>query len=309
MTFAFRLLVVALAIAVVTASVPVRAAELVSGAETRRAFSVKVVGSGHRPMILIPGLLSAGEVWESVVAHFAPSYRIHVLTVAGFADVPALAELDDGLSVINRVRDDLIAYIHEAGLEKPVLVGHSLGAMLAMWAATAEPAAIGPIVAVDGVPFASALMNPRAVATDIVGQAEQLRSLYRTLTPEQLERQTRMALPTMVTAAAHAATLAEWARRSDPAATGQVLYELMTTDLRPTVGRIESDLLVVAAGKAFASSPNGLTMVKRAYEAQVAAVPRHRVVVAERALHFVMLDDPVFLLNAMDEFLGGSARR
>ena len=80
MTFAFRLLIVALAIAVVTASVPVRAAELVSGAGTRRAFSVKVVGSGHRPMILIPGLLSAGEVWESVVAHFAPSYRIHVLT-------------------------------------------------------------------------------------------------------------------------------------------------------------------------------------------------------------------------------------
>lgn len=306
MTFALRLLSGALA--VMAASAPVRAAELPADAKERGAFSVKVVGSGQQSMILIPGLLSAGDVWESVIAHFAPSYRIHVLTLAGFAGVPPLAESDGEPSMLGRVRDDLIAYIHAERLEKPVLIGHSLGAMLAIWVATAEPASIGPIVAVDGVPFASALMNPSAVAADMAGPAEQFRSLYRSLTPEQLARQTHRALPTMVTDAAHAETLAEWARRSDPAATGQALYELMTTDLRPIVQRIESALLVVVAAKAFASSPGGTAAVKRAYEAQVAAVPRHTVITADRALHFVMLDDPIFLLSAIGEFLDGSAR-
>jgi hypothetical protein len=54
MAFRFRVLSVALAIGTVSTSV--HAAELRSGDETRRAFSVLVVGSGRRPMILVPGL-------------------------------------------------------------------------------------------------------------------------------------------------------------------------------------------------------------------------------------------------------------
>lgn len=307
MSFAAKLLPVL--VAVVVAGVPVRAAALEEGAETTRAFAVRVVGSGQRSMILIPGLLSSGDVWESVVAHFAASYRIHLVTVAGFAGVPPLAELDGRSSLLSRVRDDLLAYVKAQGLEKPVLVGHSLGATVAMSMATVEPALIGAVVAVDGVPFASALMNPRAAPSDLTAQADRLRALYRSLTPEQLEMQTRMGLQAMVTDPAEVPRLAGWAKHSDPASAGQALYDLMTTDLRPAVGRIESDLLVVAAGKAFASNANGLEAVKRAYEAQVTTVPRHRVLVADRALHFVMLDDPTFLLTAMDEFLAGSGRR
>jgi len=306
MTFVSRLLPAALAI--VTASASVRAAELSAGADIKRAFSVKVVGAGQRPMILIPGLVSAGDVWESVVAHYAGSYRTHILTLAGFAGVPPIADLDGNPSLLSRVRDDLIAYIHAERLEKPVLVGHSLGATLAMWVASVEPGSIGPVVAIDGAPFATALMNPSTAATDMTAQAARLRSLYRSLSPDQLEMQTRLALQAMVTDPAEVARLAEWAKRSDPASAGQALYDLMTTDLRPTVGRIESDLLVVAAGKAFAANANAVDAVKRAYEAQVSGVPRHTVIVAERALHFVMLDDPGFLLSAMDAFFSGSSR-
>jgi pimeloyl-ACP methyl ester carboxylesterase len=232
-----------------------------------------------------------------------------VVTLAGFAGVPPLAETDSSLSLVRQVRDDLIAYVHEERLQKPVLIGHSLGAMLALWVASTEPASIGPVVAVDGAPFAAALMNPNVVAATMSRQAEQLRPFYGSLTPEQLERQTRMALLTTVTSAVHVEVLAKWAKRSDPATTGRLLSELLTTDLRTIVSGIESDLLVVAAGKAFASSPNGLDIVRRAYEAQVSAVPRHKVLVADRALHFVMLDDPAFLLASMDEFLIEEAHR
>jgi hypothetical protein len=77
----------------------------------------------------------------------------------------------------------------------------------------------------------------------------------------------------------------------------------MTTDLRSDVANITSDVLLVAATKIVASNSDRLEMALNAYRAQIARIRRHRVVAATQALHFVMLDDPTFLLSTMDEFL------
>ena len=39
------------------------------------SFAVKVEGTG-RPMILVPGFVSSGEVWADVVAHYKTRYRM-----------------------------------------------------------------------------------------------------------------------------------------------------------------------------------------------------------------------------------------
>lgn len=264
-----------------------------------RAFTVRVTGTGNRPMILIPGLLSSGDVWDSVVEHFSSRYRLHVLTIAGFAGVPAV----DG-PLLPRVRDELIAYMREENLDQPVLVGHSLGAFLAFWVASTVPDAVGPIVAVDGVPFMPALTNPSANVASVKAQAEQMRALYRSMTPEQLGMQTRMALAHMISDQANIARAAGWAAQSDGRAAGQAIYELLTTDLRGEAANIRSDVLLIAAAKAVASIPDRLETMQKAYEAQVARVPNHRVVAALGALHFVMLDDAEYLHSTMDAFLG-----
>ena len=53
------------------------------------AFRVKVTGHG-KPMILIPGLSSSGEVWDTTVARYKDRFECHVLTLAGFAGVPRI---------------------------------------------------------------------------------------------------------------------------------------------------------------------------------------------------------------------------
>ncbi len=265
------------------------------------AFTVAVAGTGNRPMILIPGFLSSGEVWGPVIEHFASRYRLHVLTLAGFAGVPAV----DGPLLV-RVRDELIAYIREERLNRPVLVGHSLGGFLAMWIASTAPDVAGPLVAVDGVPFQPALMHPSATADAMEPLARRMRVMYRAMTPEQLGLQTRKALTGMMSRPADVERATVWASRSDAAAAGQALYELMTTDLRNDVARITSDVLLVAATKIAASNQDSLETALNAYRAQVGRIRRHRVVAATHALHFVMLDDPAFLLSTMDEFLGGA---
>jgi pimeloyl-ACP methyl ester carboxylesterase len=264
-----------------------------------RAFTVRVTGMGNRPMILIPGLLSSGDVWDGVVEHFSSRYRLHVLTIAGFAGVPAV----DG-PLLPRVRDELIAYMREERLDRPVVVGHSLGAFLAFWVASTVPDAVGPIVAVDGVPFLPALANPLVKVADVNTQAEQMRTLYRSMTPEQLGLQTRMALAHMISDQANIARATGWAAQSAGRAAGQAVYEVMTTDLRGEVANIRSDVLLIAAAKAVAASPNRLEALQKAYQAQVALVPHHLVVTAAQALHFVMLDAAEFLYATLDDFLG-----
>jgi pimeloyl-ACP methyl ester carboxylesterase len=54
---------------------------------------------------------------------------------------------------LQTVRDDVLRYIQEKKLDHPVIVGHSLGGFLAFWIAATAPDAVGPLVAVDGVPF------------------------------------------------------------------------------------------------------------------------------------------------------------
>jgi hypothetical protein len=41
----------------------------------------------------------------------------------------------------------------------------------------------------------------------------------------------------------------------------------------------------------------------------VAKVPDHKVLLAKKARHFIMLDDPQFLFSAMDDFLKESATK
>ena len=70
---------------------------------------------------------------------------------------------------------------------------------------------------------------------------------------------------------------------------------------RRVISDAEADGLLAAAGGA----PDAASRKQLAasYEAQVARVPQARVVLAERARHFIMLDDPAFLFSTLDAFL------
>ncbi|HKE29829.1 MAG TPA: alpha/beta hydrolase [Bryobacteraceae bacterium] len=260
------------------------------------SFSAVVTGSG-KPMILIPGLECPGAVWNGTVEHFRDRYQLHVLTLAGFAGQPAVAGLR-----LPAVRDDLIRYIRDQRLDRPVLVGHSLGGFLALWVAATVPDLASRVISVDGVPFLPSLFNPAVQPGESREQAERMRKLYAPLAPSQLEAMSRMALTQMISDPKNIEMAAAWASQSDSAFVGQAIYDLMTTDLRPEVSRITAPLLLIVAGKG--ASPQA----RAAYEDQVAKAPDHRVVVADGALHFVMLDDPSFLHGAMDRFLAEGGR-
>ncbi len=261
------------------------------------SFSVTVSGAGQS-MILIPGLESSSEVWSGVIDHYKSKYQLHAITLAGFAGQPAIP----GLRLSN-VKDDVIRYIRDNKLAHPVLVGHSLGGFLALWIAASIPDQIDHVIAVDGVPYLPALFNPAATAAEAKRDGEQIRTLYASLKPDQLEGMTRMSLTQMITDPKYIEIAAKWAAHSDGAFVGEAVYDLMTTDLRQEMVKIRAPVLLVGAGKALASNPERLEVARAAYEKQMQSVPNHNVVLAANALHFIMFDDPAFLMRTMDEFL------
>ncbi len=261
--------------------------------ESPYPFRIEVVGRGPA-MILIPGLNSSGAVWNALVDDLKDRYTCHVLTLAGFAGEPAI-----GAPFLPAIQTALLRYIGERPLERPVLVGHSLGGVIALRLAATAPDRVGPIVTIDGVPFLPGLTNPEATADAIRPMAQAMRDALMRASDGERARQTAISLSAMITDPAHVQLAAEWAAASDPATTGHAMMELMTTDLRLEVSRIRVPVLLIAP------APVGVAgdRVRQLYEQQFAPISSHRIVFVSNARHFVMFDDRQTVLSAITSFL------
>jgi len=269
-------------------------------AKETKAFSVKVTGTG-RPMILIPGLSCGGHVWDATVDHFKDRYECHVVTLAGFAGEPAI----EG-PMLEKVRDGLLKYIRDQKLERPVIVGHSLGAFMSFWLGATAPEQIGAIVAVDGVPYFPATLDRKATPESVAPQAEGIRAMITGQEADQFAFGQRAILSGMVTDPQNLETVLRWSMKSDRKAVAQAMYELMTIDLRPKVEAIRAPVLMVAASEPAARDPK---QREESYRAQVTTIAKHKVVFAPKARHFVQLDAPEFFREQVEAFLAETSAK
>ncbi|AEI63275.1 alpha/beta fold hydrolase [Corallococcus macrosporus] len=263
-------------------------------------FRVERSGKG-RPVVFIPGLASSGEVWSETVAHLGGQYDSHVLTLAGFAGQPAISA-----PFFETQRRAVAAYLREQGLEKPILVGHSLGGVLALAVAADVPELVGGLVVVDSLPFLPAGMYPGATVESSRPHADQMRTQMRTQPAAQRNEVLRQTMRRYITDAARQDVAFRWGNQSDPDAVAQAMYELMTTDLRPALHRITAPTLVLGSWIALKGQVPRET-VEAVYEGQYASLPNARVVMHDTARHFIMWDDPAGFFRELDGFLGAHA--
>ena len=268
------------------------------------SFKVEVTGRG-KPMILIPGLASSGEVWTSTVDRYKADYECHVLTLAGFAGQPAFEAPS-----LEKVRNDLAAYIREKKMKNPTIVGHSLGGFMALWLASVEPDLPGRLVIVDSLPFLGAINNPNATPETIKPQAEAMRKgMTATTQSNEQRRQTQTTiLQSMISDPAKVALATEWGINSDPKTVAQAMYDMFTTDLRPSLSRIKSPTLVIGTWIAYQQYATRAG-VEKTFRDQYANLPGYRFVMSEAGKHFVMYDDPKLLFSEMDAFLADAGKK
>lgn len=260
------------------------------------AFSVKVSGQG-KPMILIAGLASSGAVWDSTVARYAPHYRCHVLQLAGFAGAPAVQA-----PLLEIVEKELAAYIGDQQLDHPTIVGHSLGGFVALKLAMDYPDKVGPLVIVDTLPALGAAQMPDVTPEQLKGMATRMRDAMLTGDAATQDARRRVSIASMVTAPQDVDRVVEWGVRSDRKVVADAMYDILATDLRDGVARIQAPTLVLGSWVAYkAYAPKAAFEAN--YKAQYAKLPGVQVALSDIGRHFIMYDDPEWMFARMDAFL------
>jgi pimeloyl-ACP methyl ester carboxylesterase len=275
-----------------------------SSAADSAAFQVKVTGHGQ-PMILIPGLACPGAVWDSTVAHFSDHYECHVLTLAGFAGTPARSTSGP---VVEPVREELAAYIRTHKLGHPIVVGHSLGGFLALDLAASHPDLPGQIIIVDSLPFLLGIMKPGATADDAKQFAAGASASFSQMTPEAYAQMIRNGPngSTMAAGSADLDRIIAWGLASDPSTVSRAIGELYSADLRPSLPRIKSPALVLAAWIGYAPYSSH-QFAEQTYGGQYAGLKGVSLKISDTARHFIMLDDPKWMFEQIENFLATPA--
>lgn len=261
------------------------------------AFKAEVKGQGE-PVILIPGLASSGEVWHDTASRICARHQCHILTLAGFAGVPALR----GERLLPAAEQQLADYISANKLGKPTVIGHSMGGFLGMKLASDHPDKVGRLVIIDSFPALGATRNPAISKEQLLAGAAQMRDAMQNQDDATFSAMQQRSVATMVTSPDHAQRIAGWGKLSDRATVTDAMYDIMATDLREDVARIKAPTLVLgawAAYKAFAPKE----AVEGLFKAQYAKLPGVKVELADTARHFIMYDEPDWMYARIDQFI------
>jgi pimeloyl-ACP methyl ester carboxylesterase len=261
-------------------------------------FVVQVSGSG-KPVILIPGLMSDGSVWEALTGSLSKNYQVHTISIAGFASTAAIA--DPSLSA---VKQQLLAYIDTHKLHKPAVIGHSLGGFMSLWLASNAPTKIGPIVSVDGLPFIGPVFTRSNASTveSLAGQAQQVKQMYSNMSQQQLIEQSRYGLSIQASSDEAKAKVMSMVQTSEPKTVGQAIYTLMSHDLRQDIAKITSPVLLLGASGGFDTDEQKVAM-QTLYAQQLQALPNAQLLMNTNSRHFIMFDDPKWLEKQITTFL------
>jgi len=267
-------------------------------------FHVRVDGpaSPIGDVILIPGLSSSPHVWDLLTEELKGRYRVHRIHVQGFAGAPPMDNAEGPVSA--PVAEDIARYIREQGLEKPAVIGHSMGGTIGMMLAARHPDAVGKLMVVDMVPFMGAMFgqpgtNP--TAESVTPMANQIYAAMSQGPEEAYRQQAEASVTSMIKTEAARSGPLEDTRRSDRQVSASAYRELIVTDLRPELARITAPTEVLYVAFEFPGMTPEIT--DGIYRGSFANLPGAELKRIDDSAHFIMLDQPAIFAAEVNAFL------
>ncbi|MDJ1503186.1 alpha/beta hydrolase [Xanthocytophaga agilis] len=261
-------------------------------AQNTSPFQVTVTGKGKQAILFIPGYSCSGDVWKETIQQLGPNYTSHVFTFAGFAGIAPQANpsLNEWVQAIGH-------YIQTQKLNKPIVVGHSLGGVAAMWLASEYPDKIGKLVVVDALPCLTAIYNsnfqsqPTPDCSAFIQQFEKM-------DPQTFKTTQYTTMRSMVADTSKLETVVQWSIKSDKATLGKIYCDFSNTDMREKIAAITcpSLILLEAGFKAYQDTMNS----------QYKNLKTARIEYSTKGLHFIMYDDKDWYYNQLRTFLSQS---
>ena len=258
-------------------------------------LSVEVMGQGP-DVILIPGFASSREVWRPLAQRLAATHRVHLVQLAGFAGEPWTH--GDGAFVEPAV-DELARYA--ATLNRPAVIGHSMGGLSGVMLAQQHPEAVGRVMSVDSLPFFSALYGPTATVESARPFADQAAAGILNADAAGYRAQQERTADGMMRNEAGRAAMVEWSMASDRQAMASAIRDVMTTDARPGLAAMTTPVWAVYAADANGGAP--AAMADGMWGREYGALPGVKLARVDDSRHFIMTDQPERLSVLVDEFL------
>jgi pimeloyl-ACP methyl ester carboxylesterase len=98
------------------------------------------------PVILLHGGNQSSHSWDLVSLHLANRYHVYALDQRGHGDTEWSRELDYSMGAM---AGDVLAFVEDQAIERPVIFGHSMGGRVTLEAALAAPDLARALVLVD----------------------------------------------------------------------------------------------------------------------------------------------------------------
>jgi pimeloyl-ACP methyl ester carboxylesterase len=261
-----------------------------TAAEQFLSNRITVVTRGAGPdIILVPGLASHRDVWAGVADSLDDRYRLHLVQVNGFAGLAPEANADGLVSA--PVAEEIARYIGETDLDRPAVIGHSMGGTIAMMLAARHPGTVSRLMVVDMHPFMGALYGPpNATADDVRNAADQFRAQILADTAGSPTGVLEQMFPGMTRVEAMRPMLLQGVRETDRRTAANAFHELIVTDLQPELANITAPMTVLYVVPP--DVPLTPDEFDRAARLSYANAPHARVVKVEDSNHFIQFDQP-----------------
>ena len=273
-------------------------------ADEMSGLKTKVVGKG-KPVLMIPGLTCDGAVWDETIKAMGEGYEFHVFTLPGFAGNAPLENLEAGFFA--QVQAMVLDYIDANKIEKPIIIGHSLGGFMALNIAIERPGLPSKLVIVDSLPFLAAIQMPQLkTAKEAKPMVENMKSMMLSNADQpkamSMAFQKQM-LQTMIKDPAKIDIAAEWGVSSDVPTVAQAMYEMYTTDIRNDLDKIKAPTLVLGAWIAYKQYGVTRESNMQNFKAQYQKLSNVTIDMTDKGNHFIMWDDPEFFHDWLKKFL------
>jgi pimeloyl-ACP methyl ester carboxylesterase len=259
-----------------------------SFSQTSYPFQVRISGEGKTPVILIPGFSCSGEVWNETLKLLEPKYKCYTLTFDGFAGVKA----DTAPSVKNWI-NSIARYIENEKLGKTIIIGHSIGGVIAEWLAADYPNLISRIVVVDAVPCLFALSDSNYKAYPNPDCSFMVK-YYKSFDSAQFRLFEQMNTTSLVKDTNKLKIIVQWGVKSDRNTLGQIFCQFRNVDVREKVSQITCPALILLepSFKGDAGATKQYAKLKTAH-----------LEYATKGLHFIMYDDKDWYMDELKKNL------
>ena len=260
-----------------------------------QSFSVQRVGSGKQAVILIPGFACSGEVWCQTVDALHGDYTCYVLTMPGFAGIASEVN-----SSFGNWTQQIVDFIRSENIEKPILIGHSMGGGLALNIASTHTNLVKSLVVVDALPCLAAIYNPNFQARNIsAGEFAEAEARLLGVSDEQFRRQAYISATSLTADSLRYDDLVKWSLLSDRQTYARMYYDYSNVDLRPVLKNISVPALVLLEHPFKKMAP--------LIEEQFGSLPNFRLEYANKGLHFIMFDDWEWYIRQIMDFLNNES--